>query len=174
MIISISPERSNTSRLGVLGLVSSLTAWRRNFLGHDWLAFAATVLGVFPIYAEAWENLRKRRMPMKLSMTTALVAALCIGQFFSGDLIWSHIDIWHLKIGKFPTLEAGAGKVFVNEIEAGQLAISNIRRPRNMRASSFAAWGNFPRTWTFPILFSMASTMPDYFIFSTVTAFRQA
>ena len=31
------------------------------------------------------------RTPMKLSMTTALVAALCIGQFFSGDLIWGHI-----------------------------------------------------------------------------------
>jgi hypothetical protein len=56
------------------------------------------------IYAEAWENLRKRRMTMKLSMTIALVAALCIGQFFSGDLIWDHIltyDIW--KLEKFPT-----------------------------------------------------------------------
>ena len=30
-------------------------------------------------------------MTMKLSMTIALVAALCIGQFFSGDLIWDHI-----------------------------------------------------------------------------------
>ena len=80
-------------RLGGLGLVilSSLTAWWRNFMGHDWLAFAATVLGVFPIYAEAWENLRKRRMTMEISMMIALVAALCIGQFLSGDLIWGHI-----------------------------------------------------------------------------------
>ena len=39
-------------------------------------------------------------MTMKLSMTIALVAALCIGQFFSGDLIWDHIltyDIWKLE-----------------------------------------------------------------------------
>ena len=35
MIISIFAGAVEYIRLGVLGLVSSLTAWWRNFLGHD-------------------------------------------------------------------------------------------------------------------------------------------
>jgi cation transport ATPase len=35
-------------------------------------------LAAFPIFAEAYENLRERRMTMELSMTLALLAALVI------------------------------------------------------------------------------------------------
>jgi Cu+-exporting ATPase len=45
------------------------------------------LIGGFPIYEEAWENLRKRRMTMELSMTLALIAALCIGQFLTALVI---------------------------------------------------------------------------------------
>ncbi|AHF94797.1 hypothetical protein OPIT5_27300 [Opitutaceae bacterium TAV5] len=45
------------------------------------------MVGGFPIYQEAWENLRKWRMTMELSMTIALLAALCIGQFFTALVI---------------------------------------------------------------------------------------
>ena len=48
---------------------------------------AGTVIGGFPIYREAWENLLKRRMTMELSMTIALLAALAIGQFFTALVI---------------------------------------------------------------------------------------
>jgi Cd2+/Zn2+-exporting ATPase/Cu+-exporting ATPase len=54
---------------------------------RDWLAFATTLIGGYPIFEEAWENLRKRRMTMELSMTLALVAALCIGQFLTALVI---------------------------------------------------------------------------------------
>jgi len=54
---------------------------------RDWLAFAATLIGGWPIFEEAWENLCKRRMTMELSMTIALIAALCIGQFFTALVI---------------------------------------------------------------------------------------
>ena len=76
-------------RLGLLALVviSSLTGWWKNFMTHDWLAFAATLVGGWPIFQEAWENLRRLRMTMELSMTVALVAALCIGQFFTALVI---------------------------------------------------------------------------------------
>jgi len=75
--------------LGLMGLVivASLTGWWRHWLSRDWLAFAATLVGGFPIFKEAWENLRKRRMTMELSMTLALVAALCIGQFLTALVI---------------------------------------------------------------------------------------
>ena len=56
-------------------------------MNRDWLAFVATLIGGFPIFEEAWKNVRKRRMTMELSMTIALVAALCIGQFFTALVI---------------------------------------------------------------------------------------
>jgi heavy metal translocating P-type ATPase len=76
-------------RLALMALiiVASLTGWWRHWMSRDWLAFAATLIGGFPIYAEAWGNLRKRRMTMELSMTLALVAALCIGQFLTALVI---------------------------------------------------------------------------------------
>jgi heavy metal translocating P-type ATPase len=76
-------------RLGLMGIivVVSLTGWWRPFMNRDWLAFVGTVIGGFPIYKEAWENLRKRRMTMELSMTIALLSALAIGQFFTAVVI---------------------------------------------------------------------------------------
>jgi heavy metal translocating P-type ATPase len=68
-------------------ILASLSGWWRHWMSRDWLAFAATLVGGYPIFAEAWENLRKRRMTMELSMTIALVAALCIGQFFTALVI---------------------------------------------------------------------------------------
>src|SRR5207244_1656589 len=73
--------------LMALVIVASLTSWWRHWMSRDWLAFAATLVGGFPILKEAWENLRKRRMTMELSMTLALVAALCIGQFVTALVI---------------------------------------------------------------------------------------
>ena len=77
------------ARLGVLAviIVASLTGWWRPLMNRDWLAFAGTVIGGFPIYKEAWENLLKRRMTMELSMTIALLSALAIGQFFTALVI---------------------------------------------------------------------------------------
>jgi len=76
-------------RLGVMAavIVFTLTDWWKHFMTRDWLAFAATLVGGWPIYKEAWKNIRKRRMTMELSMTIALVAALCIGQFFTALVI---------------------------------------------------------------------------------------
>jgi heavy metal translocating P-type ATPase len=76
-------------RLGVMALIviASLTGWWRAFMDRDWLAFAGTIVGGFPIYKEAWENLLKKRMTMELSMTIALLAALAIGQFFTAIVI---------------------------------------------------------------------------------------
>jgi heavy metal translocating P-type ATPase len=76
-------------RLGLLAIIviASLTGWWRPFMDRDWLAFAGTVIGGFPIYKEAWENLLRRRMTMELSMTIALLSALAIGQFFTAIVI---------------------------------------------------------------------------------------
>ena len=41
-------------RLGLMGIIviASLTGWWRPFMARDWLAFAGTVIGGFPIYKE--------------------------------------------------------------------------------------------------------------------------
>jgi cation transport ATPase len=45
------------------------------------------LLGGYPIFREAFENIRERRMTMGLSMTVALLAAVCIGEFFTALII---------------------------------------------------------------------------------------
>ena len=62
---------------------------------HLWEPFAkvsligliATLMGGYPIFKEAVENVIERKMTMELSMTIALVAALLIGEFFTALVI---------------------------------------------------------------------------------------
>jgi cation transport ATPase len=51
------------------------------------IGLAAALIGGYPIFKEAWENIIERRMTMELSMTIALVAALAIGEFFTALVI---------------------------------------------------------------------------------------
>lgn len=51
------------------------------------IGLAATLIGGYPIFKEAFENLLERRMTMELSMTIALVSALAIGEFFTALVI---------------------------------------------------------------------------------------
>ena len=51
------------------------------------IGIAATLIGGYPIFKEAFENILERRMTMELSMTIALVSALAIGEFFTALVI---------------------------------------------------------------------------------------
>ena len=51
------------------------------------IGLAATLIGGYPIFKEAFENILERRMTMELSMTIALVSALAIGEFFTALVI---------------------------------------------------------------------------------------
>jgi Cd2+/Zn2+-exporting ATPase/Cu+-exporting ATPase len=53
----------------------------------DAVAFLATLVGGYPIFREAFEALRQRRMTMELSMTIALVSALAIGEALTALVI---------------------------------------------------------------------------------------
>ncbi len=55
------------------------------------IGLVGTILGGWPIFHEAWENVRARRMTMELSMTIALVAALVIGEFFTALVITAFV-----------------------------------------------------------------------------------
>jgi cation transport ATPase len=55
------------------------------------LGLAATLIGGYPIFKEAVENIIERRMTMELSMTIALVSALAIGEFFTALVITAFV-----------------------------------------------------------------------------------
>jgi cation transport ATPase len=52
---------------------------------------AATLIGGYPIFKEAFENIVERRMTMELSMTIALASALAIGEFFTALVITAFV-----------------------------------------------------------------------------------
>jgi cation transport ATPase len=51
------------------------------------IGVVAMLIGGYPIFKEAVENVREGKMTMELSMTIALVAALLIGEFFTALVI---------------------------------------------------------------------------------------
>src|ERR1700694_5249940 len=51
------------------------------------IGITATLLGGYPIFQEAFENIVERKMTMELSMTIALLSALAIGEFFTALVI---------------------------------------------------------------------------------------
>ena len=63
---------------------STKTGW---FPRISVIGVAATLIGGYPIFKEAVENIVERKMTMELSMTIALVSALAIGEFFTALVI---------------------------------------------------------------------------------------
>ena len=55
------------------------------------IGLVATLIGGYPIFKEAFENIIQRRMTMELSMTIALVSALAIGEFFTALVITAFV-----------------------------------------------------------------------------------
>lgn len=55
------------------------------------IGLAATLIGGYPIFKEAFENILERRMTMELSMTIALISALAIGEFFTALVITAFV-----------------------------------------------------------------------------------
>jgi heavy metal translocating P-type ATPase len=51
------------------------------------IGIAATLIGGYPIFKEAFENIVERKMTMELSMTIALLSAMAIGEFFTALVI---------------------------------------------------------------------------------------
>jgi cation transport ATPase len=55
------------------------------------IGVAATLIGGYPIFKEAFENIVERKMTMELSMTIALLSALAIGEFFTALVITAFV-----------------------------------------------------------------------------------
>ncbi|MHB1050606.1 MAG: heavy metal translocating P-type ATPase [Bacteroidota bacterium] len=76
-------------RLAVMAAALALSwfeVWK-SIAAFDFIALAITVMGGYPMYKEAFDNIRSKRMTMELSMTIAVVATLFIQQYFTGAII---------------------------------------------------------------------------------------
>jgi len=87
------PERTDLVRIGFVVLAAAAVWFRvwEPFPRVSVIGIAATLIGGFPIFKEAFENLVERKMTMELSMTIALLAALAIGEFFTALVITAFV-----------------------------------------------------------------------------------
>jgi heavy metal translocating P-type ATPase len=82
-------ERADLVRIAFVAL-AAVAVWFRlwePFPRVSVIGVAAALIGGYPIFKEAFENIVERKMTMELSMTIALLSALAIGEFFTALVI---------------------------------------------------------------------------------------
>ena len=99
------------ARAAFVAVVIALVWWGivPRWRGIDFLALGGILIGGFPIFKEALEDLMKGRMTMELSMTIALAAASAIGEFFTALLITLFVLIAEIIEGM--TVGRGRGAI---------------------------------------------------------------
>jgi cation transport ATPase len=76
------------------------------------LGLAAVLVGGWPIFKQAAENLLARRMTMELSMSIAIVAAAAIGEFFTALII----TVFVLAAEVLENLTVGRGRRAIRDL----------------------------------------------------------
>jgi P-type Cu+ transporter len=82
-------HKKDLIRIGAVAvalLLSWFGVWKY-IAPFDFIAILATLAGGYPMFKEAFENIRERRMTMELSMSIAVIATLLIQQYFTGLII---------------------------------------------------------------------------------------
>src|SRR5579862_3036499 len=82
-------EWTDGARIGIVAL-AAVAAWLRigEILPHlNPIAIVGILIGGWPVFKEAAENLSARRMTMELSMSIAIVAAAAIAEYFNALII---------------------------------------------------------------------------------------
>jgi Cd2+/Zn2+-exporting ATPase/Cu+-exporting ATPase len=122
-----SVELRELARIAFVALVA-VAVWFRIWepLPHiSVLGLVGTISGGWPIFREAWENARARRMTMDLSMTIALVAALVIGEFFTALVITAFVLAAEVLEG----LTVGRGRRAIRDLLDFLPSTATVRRP---------------------------------------------
>lgn len=115
----------------VLVAIASALVWFKvwePFTRFSIIGVAGTLIGLYPILKEAFENIRERRMTMELSMTIAILAALAIGQFFTALIIVLFVLVAEVLEG----LTVRRGRTAIKELL--DLLPRNVTVRRNGRA----------------------------------------
>src|SRR5579864_9461089 len=93
------------------------------------IGLAAALIGGYPIFKEAAENLAARRMTMELSMTIALAAALVIGEFFTALVITLFVLVAEILEG----LTVDRGRRAIRHLLAYLPRAATVRRNGQVR-----------------------------------------
>src|ERR1700747_3864290 len=83
-----------------------------------------TLVGGFPIFAEAYENIVQRRMTMELSMAIAIVAALAIREVFTALVI----TLFVLGAEILDGLTVGRGRTAIRHLVGLLPTTATVRR----------------------------------------------
>jgi heavy metal translocating P-type ATPase len=83
-----------------------------------------TIVGGFPIFHEAWENIVQRRMTMELSMAIAIVAALAIREVFTALVITLFVLVAEILEG----LTVGRGRTAIRHLVGLLPTTATVRR----------------------------------------------
>jgi heavy metal translocating P-type ATPase len=92
------------------------------------IGIAATLIGGYPIFKEAFENIVERKMTMELSMTVALLAALAIGEFFTALVITGFVLAAEVLEG----LTVGRGRRAIQDLLNFLPRTITVRRQRQV------------------------------------------
>src|SRR6202049_479335 len=83
-----------------------------------------TIVGGFPIFREAYENITQRRMTMELSMAIAIVAALTIREIFTALVITLFVLVAEILEG----LTVGRGRTAIRHLVGLLPTTATVRR----------------------------------------------
>ena len=119
-------EWLDVTRIAVVALSAVAVGFRvwEPFPRVSPIALFATVFGGWPIFREAWSNVRDGRMTMELSMTIALVAALVVGEFFTALVIAAFVLVAEVLEG----LTLGRGRRAIRDLLDFLPATAAVRR----------------------------------------------
>jgi Cu+-exporting ATPase len=119
-------NRTELARIAFVAAAAAAVRFRvwEPFARVNVLGLVGTLGGGWPIFHEAWENLRQRRMTMELSMTIALVAALVIGEFFTALVITAFVLAAEVLEG----LTVGSGRRAIRDLLDFLAATATVRR----------------------------------------------
>src|SRR5487761_1471307 len=82
-------EWQEAARIAVVALAAAAVWYRlwEPFQQVNVIGVLGVLIGGWPIFKEAAENIAARRMTMELSMSIAIIAAAAIGEFFTALII---------------------------------------------------------------------------------------
>ncbi len=92
------------------------------------IGIAAALIGGYPIFKEAFENIVERKMTMELSMTIALLSALAIGEFFTALVITAFVLAAEVLEG----LTVGRGRRAIQDLLDFLPRTISVRRDRQV------------------------------------------
>jgi len=124
-------ETADLVRIALVALAAAAVWFRvwEPFPKVSVIGVLATLIGGYPIFKEAIENILERRMTMELSMTIALVAALAIGEFFTALVIALFVLVAEVLEG----LTVGRGRRAIREMLDFLPRTATVRRGEELQ-----------------------------------------